>query len=157
MELKRPFENHPTYSSLEPGYANNIFVGYYTTNLDDFEQSSNIIVRVDPKCGRLWEIRCELEAYCGYHELPIPKAISATLPRHSNKEVDNVFKYLEKEIAIMDTHLDKYHMRNDTLRQQSSMEPECSLGDIHNEGIEYYSDIDTDFVKYLPSCLPKCC
>ena len=57
----------------------------------------------------------------------------------------------------MDTHLDKYHMRNDTLRQQSSMEPECSLDDIHNEAIEYYSDIDTDFVKYLPSCLPKCC
>ena len=57
----------------------------------------------------------------------------------------------------MDTHLDKYHMRNDTLRQQSSVETEYSLGDIQAEDIEYYSDIDTNFVKYLPSCLPKCC
>ena len=154
---KRSIEKRQTYSCLEPGCANHIFVGYHSTNIKDFGQSCNVIVRPDPKWGRLWEIRCELEAYCGYHELPIPKAISATLPRHSNKEVDNVVKQLEDEIAIMDTHLDKYHMRNDTLRQQASMEPECSLGDIHNEGIEYYSDIDTDFVKYLPSCLPKCC
>ena len=57
----------------------------------------------------------------------------------------------------MNTHLDKYHMRNETLVQQSSMETEYSLGDIQAEGIEYYSDINTDFVKYLPSCLPKCC
>ena len=57
----------------------------------------------------------------------------------------------------MDTKLDKYHMRNDTLIQQSSVEPECSLGDEHTQVIEYYTDIETDFVKYLPSCLPKYC
>ena len=53
MELKRPFENHPTYSSLEPGYANHIFVGYYTINAYDFGQSSNVVVRSYPKWSRL--------------------------------------------------------------------------------------------------------
>ena len=154
---KRPFKNRPTYSCLEPGCANHIFVGYHTKNISDFGQSSNVIVRPDPKWGRLWELRCELEAYCGYHELPTPKAISATLRRQTTEEEDNVVKQLQKEIDVMDTHLDKYHMRNDTLLQQSSVETEYSLGDIQSEGIEYYSDIDTDFVKYLPSCLPKCC
>ena len=76
---KRPFENRPTYLYLESGCANHIFVGYHTTNISDFGQSSNVIVRLDPKWGRLWELRCELEAYCGYHELPTPKAISVTL------------------------------------------------------------------------------
>ena len=57
----------------------------------------------------------------------------------------------------MDTHLDKYHMRKDKLRQQSSVETKYSLGDIQAKGIEYYSDIDTDFIKYLPLSLPKCC
>ena len=50
---KRPFKNRQTYSCLEPGCANHIFVGYHTFNLDDFRQSSNIIVRADPKWGRL--------------------------------------------------------------------------------------------------------
>ena len=154
---KRPFENRPTYSCLEPECANHIFVGYHTTNISDFGQSSNVIVRPDPKWGRLWELRCELEAYYGYHELPTPKVISGTLQRQSTEEEDNVVKQLQKEIAVMDTHLDKYHMRNDTLLQQTSVETEYSLGDIQAEGIEYYSDIDMDFVKYLPSCLPKCC
>ena len=109
------------------------------------------------KWGRLWDVRCELEAYCGYHELPIPKVISATLSRHSNEEVDIVVTQLQKEIDVMNNHLDKYHMRNDTFNQQSSVEVKCSLTDIDTEGIEDYSDNDTDFVKYLPSCLPKCC
>ena len=114
-EMKRPFENRPTYSCLEPGCANHIFVGYHTKNISDFGQSSDVIVRPYPKWGRLWELRCELEAYCGYHELPIPKAISATLRRQTTEEEDNVVKQLQKEIDVMDTHLDKYHMRNDTL------------------------------------------
>ena len=128
---KRPFKNRPTFSCLEPGCANHIFDGYHTKNISDIGQSSDVIIRLDPKWGRLWELRCELEAYCGYHELPTPKVISTTLPRHINEEVDNVVKLLEKEITVMGTQLDKYHMRNDTLRQQSSVEPECSLGDEH--------------------------
>ena len=151
---KRLFQNHPTYSSLEKGRANHIFVGYHTCNLDDFGQTSNIIVRADPKWGRLWEIRCELEAYCGYHEIAIPKAISATLSRKTKEEVDNVVNQLQKEIVIMNNRLDKYHMCNDTDLQQYSAEPLCTLD---TDGIEDYSDNETDFVKYLPSCLPKCC
>ena len=46
---KRRFENRQTNSSLEPGCANHIFVGYHTTNIDNFGNSSNIIVRADPK------------------------------------------------------------------------------------------------------------
>ena len=98
-----------------------------------------------------------MEAYCGYHELPITKAISATLSRHSSEEVDNVVKQLQKEIAVMNNRLDEYHMFNDTFKQQSSAEPESSCDGLDTEGIEDYSDNDTDFVKYLPSCLPKCC
>ena len=47
--IKRPFENHPTYSCLELGCTNYIFVGYHSINIEDFGKLSNVIIIPDPK------------------------------------------------------------------------------------------------------------
>ena len=98
-----------------------------------------------------------MEAYYGYHELLIPKAISTTLLRCSNNEIEVVVNQLQKEISIMNNHLKKYYSCNDIFRQHYSLELECSLVDVETESIKDYSDNDTNFVKYLPFYLPKCC
>ena len=57
----------------------------------------------------------------------------------------------------MSKRLDIYRKDNDKLRQHCESFSECSLPHIDTDGIQNYSDNDTDFVKYLPFCLLKCC
>ena len=48
----------------------------------------------EPPWSTLYEKRCELEVYCQWHGLRVPKACSAELPRD---EPANILAHLEQE------------------------------------------------------------
>ena len=56
--------------------------------------------------SKLYEKRSELEVYCKWHWLRVPKACSAELPR---EESTNVLARLERENNQMQRRLDRFH------------------------------------------------
>ncbi|KAL0009306.1 hypothetical protein SO802_010808 [Lithocarpus litseifolius] len=60
----------------------------------------------DPPWSTLYEKRCELEVYCRWHGLRVPKARSAELPRD---ESANILARLEQENKQMQRRLDRFH------------------------------------------------
>ena len=61
---------------------------------------------VEPSWSTLYEKRCELEVYCRWHGLQLPKACSAELPRD---EPANILAHLELENNQMQRQLDHFH------------------------------------------------
>ena len=61
---------------------------------------------VEPPWSTLYEKRCELEVYCRWHELRVPKARSVELPR---VEPTNILACLEQENNQMQRRLDHFH------------------------------------------------
>ena len=59
-----------------------------------------------PPWSTLYEKRCELEVYCRWHELRVPKARSAEFPRD---EPANILTRLEQENNQMQRQLDRFH------------------------------------------------
>ena len=60
----------------------------------------------EPPWSILYEKRCELEVYCRWHGLRVPKARSAKLPR---EELANILALLEQENNQMQRRLDHFH------------------------------------------------
>ncbi|XP_050235576.1 uncharacterized protein LOC126685692 [Mercurialis annua] len=150
---KRPFENTPIRPCMEKTQARHIFVGRHSKNLADF---GNAVVSPEPEWGRLWEVRCEMEAYCDFHCIPVPRAMSATIARNTESSVQFLMERLEIETHVMGLRLRAIHQ--DT--------PDwCDMFvDIRNptswntmELQDYDQDDSDDFVKYLPWTLSRCC
>ena len=79
-----------TYESL--GSVGHIMVGKPTklsTNITTIE-----FTVAKPPWSTLYEKRCELEVYCQWHELRVPKARSAKLPRDKPA---NILAHIEQE------------------------------------------------------------
>ena len=60
----------------------------------------------EPPWSTLYKKRCELEVYCRWHRLQVPKARSAELPRD---EPTNILAHLEQENNQMQRRLDRFH------------------------------------------------
>ena len=56
--------------------------------------------------SKLYEKWCELEVYCRWHRLRVPKARLVELPR---EESTNVLARLERENNQMQRRLDRFH------------------------------------------------
>ena len=68
---------------------------------------SPIEIIEEPPWSKLYEKRCELEAYCGgWHGLRVPKARSAELPR---EDFTMILDRLESKNKQMQKRLDRYH------------------------------------------------
>ena len=61
---------------------------------------------VEPPWSTLYEKMCELEVYCRWHGLWVPKARLAELPRD---EPANILARLEQENNQMQRRLDRFH------------------------------------------------
>ena len=89
---KRDFINMPIYTYESLGSVRHIMVGKpskLSTNTTAIE-----FTVAEPPWSTLYEKRCELEVYCRWHGLRVPKARSAELPRD---EPANILAHLEQE------------------------------------------------------------
>ena len=79
-----------TYESL--GSVGHIMVGKPTRLSTDTIAIEFTVAK--PPWSTLYEKKCELEVYCRWHRLQVPKAHSAKLPRD---EPTNILAHLEQE------------------------------------------------------------
>ena len=91
-----------TYKSL--GSVGHIMVGKPTKLSIDITTIEFTIV--EPPWSTLYEKRCELEVYCRWHGLRVPKAHSTELPRN---QPTNILAHLEQENNQMQRQLDRFH------------------------------------------------
>ena len=76
---KRDFVNMPIYTYESLGSVRQIMVGKPTKL--SIDTTAIEFIEVEPPWPALYEKRCELEVYCRWHGLRVPKARSAKLPR----------------------------------------------------------------------------
>jgi hypothetical protein len=117
----------------------------------------------EPPWSKLYEKRCELEAYCGgRHGLRVPKARSAELPREDSTMI---LDRLERENKQMQKRLDRYHAIQKArkhLKGKAQEQAIKSINEITNldsdKELSDYSDSgNDDFQTFLPTSLRRCC
>ncbi len=100
---KREFVNAPINSYDSLGSVGHIIIGearkVTTTN-------NTLLSLEEPPWSKLYEKRYELQVYCRWHELQVPKPRSAELPR---EDFMMILDQLEREIKQMQRRLDRYH------------------------------------------------
>ena len=109
----------------------------------------------------LYEKRCELEVYCRWHELRVPKARLAELPR---EESTNVFARLKRENNQMQRRLDRFHAiqkAREHLKRKAQEQAFKSINEITNldddKDVSYFLDSSNDdFQKFLPTNIRRC-
>jgi hypothetical protein len=116
----------------------------------------------EPPWSKLYEKRCELEVYCRWHRLRVPKARSTELPREDSTVV---FDRLERENKQIQRQLDRYHAIQKAIKHLKGKGQERAIKSI-NEIIDLDSDKDlsdfldsgnNDFQTCLPTSLRCCC
>ena len=101
---KRDFLNMSRYTYESLGSVGYIMVGKPTKLSTDTIVIEFTVAK--PPWSTLYEKRCELEVYCRWHGLRVPKARSAKLPRD---EPANILARLEQENNQMQRWLDHFH------------------------------------------------
>ena len=117
---------------------------------------------VEPLWSTLHKKRCELEVYCRWHGLRVPKARSAELPR---VELANILARLEQENNQMQRRLDRFHSIQKARKhlkgkvQERAMKSINEITALDNEtDISDFSDSSNDdFQKFLPTNIRRCC
>ena len=101
VERKRDFVNMSMYESLRS--VRHIMVGKPTKLSTDTTAIEFTVA--EPPWSTLYEKRWELEVYCRWHKLRVPKAHSAELPRD---EPTNILARLEQQNNQMQRRLDHF-------------------------------------------------
>ena len=101
---KRDFINMPIYTYESLGSVEHIMVDKPTKLSTDTTAIEFTVAK--PPWSTLYEKRCELEVYCRWHGLQVPKARSAELLRD---EPANILARLEQENNQMQRQLDRFH------------------------------------------------
>ena len=103
----------------------------------------------------LYEKRCELEVYCRWHGLRVPKAHSTELPRD---EPANILTCLEQENNQMQRRLDRFHTIQKTRKhlkgkvQERAMKSINEITSLNDERdiSDFSNSSNDDFQKFLP-------
>ena len=109
--------------------------------------------------SKLYEKRCELEVYCRWHGLRVPKACSVELPREVN-----VLARLERENNQMQWRLDRFHAIQKARKHLKGKAQERAIKSINeitnlddNKDISNFLDSSNgDFQEFLPINI-RCC
>ena len=147
-----------TYKSL--GSVGHIMVGQPTklsTNTTTIE-----FTVAEPLWSTLCEKRCELEVYCQWHGLRVPKACLAELPRD---EPANILACLEKENNQMQRRLDRFHAIQKAKKHLKGKAQERAIKSINEVTMldderdisDFLDSSNDDFQKFLPSNIRRCC
>ena len=116
----------------------------------------------EPPWSTLYEKRCELEVYCQWHELRVPKARLDELPRD---ELANILARLEQENNQMQMQLDHFHAIQKARKHLKGKAQEWAIKSINEvtalddeRDISDFSDSSNDdFQKFLPTNIRRCC
>ena len=101
---KRDFINMPIYMYESLGSVGHIMVSKPAKLSTDTTTIEFTVA--EPPWSTLYKKRCELEVYCQWHELRVPKARSAKLPKD---ESANILARLEQENNQIQRRLDRLH------------------------------------------------
>ena len=112
--------------------------------------------------SKLYKKRCELEVYCRWHGLQVPKARSAELPKD---EPTNILARLEWENNQMQRQLDCFHTIQKARKHLSGEAQKRAIKSINeitnlddDKDISDFSDLSNDyFQKFLPTKIRCCC
>ena len=157
---KRDFVNMPIYTYESLGSVGHIMVGKPTKLSTDTTAIEFTIA--EPPWSTLYEKRCELEVYCRWHGLRVPKARSAELLRD---EPANILARLEQENNQMQRRLDRFHAIQKARKHLKGKAQERAMKSINEitalddeTDISDFSDSSNDdFQKFLPTNIRRCC
>ena len=157
---KRDFINMPIYTYESLGSVGHIMVGKPTKLSTDTTAIEFTVA--EPPWSTLYEKRCELEVYCRWHGLRVPKARSAELPRD---EPANILARLEQENNQMQRRLDRFHAIQKARKHLKGKAQERAMKSINEitalddeRDISDFSDSSNDdFQKFLPTNIRRCC
>ncbi|GMP50023.1 hypothetical protein CsSME_00016804 [Camellia sinensis var. sinensis] len=163
---KRHFHNKPLFIH-DPWQSNvgHVIVGHAY----DHPPHGVNVDRNNLQWQDLFEKRCELEIYCRWHGLRVPRARSAELCRNKSCNDATVISRLQRENTQMQRRLDRFHYikyakkkshfdcdnANTTIIEDLLLVSDPDISD-------FSDDSDDDFVNYLPNSLcvrgkPFCC
>ena len=116
----------------------------------------------EPPWSTLYEKRCELEVYCWWHGLQVPKARSAELPRD---EPANILGRLEQENNQMQRRLDRFqaiqkarkHLKGKAQEWAIKSINEITVLDDERDISDFLDSSNDDFQKFLPTNIRRCC
>ena len=111
--------------------------------------------------SELYEKRCELEVYCRWHGLRVPKARSAELPRD---EPTNILARLKRENNQIQRRLNRFHAVQKARKHLSGKAQEWTIKFINeitnlddDKDISDFSDSrNDDFQKFLATKIRHC-
>ena len=157
---KRDFVNIPIYTYESLGSIKHIMVGRPAQLSTD--TATTKFTKAKQPWSELSEKRCELEVYCWWHGLWVPKAQSAELLRD---EPTNVLTRLEYENNQMQRKLDHFHAVQTARKHLSGKVQEWTIKSINeittlddDKVISDFSDSSNeDFQKFLPTKIRRCC
>ena len=116
----------------------------------------------EPSWSTLYEKRYELEVYCRWHRLRVPKARSAELPRD---EPTNILARLEQKNNKMQRRLDRFHAVQKVRKHLSGKAQKRAIKSINEvtalddekDILDFSDSINDDFQKFLPTNIRHCC
>ena len=157
---KRDFFNMSIYTYGSLRSIGHIMVGKPTKLSTDTTAIEFTIA--EPPWSTLYEKRCELEVYCRWHGLQVPKARSAELPKD---EPTNILACLEQENNQMQRRLDCFHAIQKARKHLKGKAQERAIKSINEvaalddeRDISNFSDSSNDdFQKNLPTNIKHCC
>ena len=149
------------YESL--GSVRHIMVGKPTKlSIDTTAIESTIAELAKPPRSTLYEKMCELEVYCRWHGLRVPKARSAELPKD---EPANILAHLEQENNQMQRRLDRFHaiqkarkhLKGKAQKRAIKSINEITALDDERDILDFSNSSNDDFQKFLPTNIRHCC
>ena len=157
---KRDFVNMPVYTYESLGSVGHIMVGKPTKLSTDTTTIEFTVV--EPPWSTLYEKKCELEVYCRWHGLRVPKARSVELPRD---EPANILACLEQENNQMQRRLDcfhaiqkaKKHLKGKAQERAIKSINEITVLDDERDISDFLDSSNDDFQKFLPTNIRRCC
>ena len=157
---KKDFVNMPIYTYESLGSVEHIMVGKPTELSTDTTAIESTIA--ESPWSTLYEKRCELEVYCRWHGLWVPKARSAKLPKD---EPANLLACLEQENNQMQRRLDRFHAIQKARKHLKGKAQVWAIKSINEittlddeRDISDFSDSSNDdFQKFLPTNIRRCC
>ena len=157
---KRDFLNMPIYTYESLGSVGHIMVGKPTKLSTDTTAIEFTVA--EPPWSTLYKKRCELEVYCRWHGLQVPKACLVELPRD---EPANILARLEQENNQMQRRLDRFHAIQKAKKHLKGKAQERAIKSINEvtvlddeRDISDFSDSSNDgFQKFLPTNIRRCC
>ena len=147
-----------TYESL--GSVGHIMVGKPTKLSTDTTTIEFTVA--EPPWSTLYEKKCELEVYCRWHGLRVPKTRSAELPRD---EPASILAHLEQENNQMQRRLDRFHaiqkarkhLKGKAQERATKSINEITVLDDERDISDFSDSSNDDFQKFLPMNIRRCC